>query len=206
MEFVQIIFYLFSFILVAAAISSVYIKNTVFSVLSLILAFVSAASLFILIGAEFIAMLLIVVYVGAIAVLFLFVVMMLNIDIPKVKRINRKYLPIFGLFSIILLAEILLIIKFSFSNQITSHNNIQLPLSSEIITIKLAGLVLYTKYLVAFQVTGMILFVAMIGAIVLADKNVTKNLKKQNIFDQVNRNKKDSIEIVKVKNNEGLDV
>ena len=158
----DILFYLFSAVLLASALVVVSTKNTIYSVMFLILAFFNAAGLFVLLGAEFLAMLLVIVYVGAIAVLFLFVVMMLNIDDqPKIKQCFNKYGLLTVLIAITLFVEIGLIIKtstLSFGvNPIKS-----LPTPADISNTKAIGNVLYTKFAYPFQLSGMILFVAMI--------------------------------------------
>jgi NADH-quinone oxidoreductase subunit J len=199
------LFYIFSFVLISSALAVITARNTVHSVMFLILAFFNAAALFIIIGAEFLAMLLVVVYVGAIAVLFLFVVMMLNVDNEKiVKEISSKK-PILALVGIILLVEIVLISQFSEVNNF-EHKKL-FPTPEKMSNAKAIGSVLYTDFILPFQLSGAILFVAMIGAIVLTLKPESKRLiKKQDIYTQVTRTKKDSVEIVKVKTGEGINI
>ena len=169
----------------------------------LILAFVNASALFILLGAEFLAMLLIVVYVGAIAVLFLFVVMMLNVDVKHENEVSRKR-PILILVGVVLFAEILLIIRFS---TIKFYETKTLfPAPAEISNTAAIGNVLYTDFILPFQLAGAVLFVAMIGAIVLTMRDKIRPIKKQNIAEQVARNKATSLELVKVKSGEGIDL
>lgn len=205
MLFSTFLFYLFSAILLASALVVVSARNTVHSVMFLILAFINASALFVLLGAEFFAMLLIIVYVGAIAVLFLFVVMMLNIDHTKIRKNVSKYFPLALLIGIVLLIEILLIIKIA-----TSNKNIPVlqlfPTPEDISNTKALGDIIYTNFILPFQLAGAVLFVAMIGAIVLTIREETRFIRKQKISDQVFREKSDTIEIVKVKSGEGLDI
>lgn len=205
MNFTLGLFYLFSFILLSSSLVVISTRNTIYSVMFLVLSFLNASALFVILGAEFLAMLLIVVYVGAIAVLFLFVVMMLNVDINQIKEKTNRNLPILVLVAIILFCEIFLMIKFS-----SSQNNptkILYPMSLEISNIKAIGNVLYTDFILQFQLAGAILFVAMVGAIVLTIREEkTRLIKKQVIFSQTSRNKENSIKIIKVKSGEGIDI
>ena len=170
----------------------------------LILAFFNASALFILLGAEFIAMLLIVVYVGAIAVLFLFVVMMLNVDMAAIKTKINKHIPILICFSAILFLEIFLILRVS---TIYPYEKNQLyPIVAEVSNVKALGNILYTDFFLPFELAGGILFVAMIGAIVLTLSQRKRVMKKQKISDQVFRNKENSLEIAKVKIGEGINL
>ena len=203
MSFTLGLFYIFSFMLVSSALAVVSVRNTVYSVMFLVFAFFNAAALFILLGAEFLAMLLIIVYVGAIAVLFLFVVMMLNVDRKEIKKEINRHLPILILAAIIVFCEIYLITKFS---AIKSYETTKLfPTPLDIHNTKAIGNILYTDFILPFQLSGGILFVAMIGAIVLTMKIETRFIKKQKIQDQVLRTRKDSIEIVKVESGKGID-
>ena len=170
-------------------------RNPVHSVLFLILAFFNSAGLFVMLGSEFLAMMLIIVYVGAVAVLFLFVVMMLNINISEMKEGFQKYLPIGLLIGIILLAEIFFVI---------SGNGIQRDLNINVQTIPnthLIGSVLYTDYIYLFQLSGLILLVAMIGAITLTLRERT-GVKKQIVNAQTDRKISDVIEVIKVNSKE----
>jgi NADH-quinone oxidoreductase subunit J len=203
MNFTLDLFYIFSFVLVSSALATISARNMVHAAMFLILAFVNASALFILLGAEFLAMLLIVVYVGAIAVLFLFVVMMLNVDIKRENEINRKR-PIFILVGVVLFAEILLIIKFSTVKFYETKT--LFPTPTEISNTSAIGNVLYTDFILPFQLAGAVLFVAMIGAIVLTIRDKARPIKKQNIAEQVARNKATSLEVVKVKSGEGIDL
>ncbi len=201
----DISFYLFSAVLLASALVVVSTKNTIYSVMFLILAFFNAAGLFVLLGAEFLAMLLVIVYVGAIAVLFLFVVMMLNIDDKPEKSGFNKYLPITILIAGTLFVEMFIITQGSTilfgSSAIKS-----LPTPKNISNTKAIGDVLYTTFAYPFQLAGMVLFVAMIGAIVLTLRDQDRFIKKQNIGEQVGREKADSVKLVKVAAGEGIDI
>ncbi len=203
MNFTLYLFYIFSFVLTSSAIATISARNMVHAAMFLILAFVNASALFILLGAEFLAMLLIVVYVGAIAVLFLFVVMMLNVDVKHENEVSRKR-PILILVGVVLFAEILLIIRFS---TIKFYETKTLfPTPAEIDNTAAIGNVLYTDFILPFQLAGAVLFVAMIGAIVLTMRDKIRPIKKQNIAEQVARNKATSLELVKVKSGEGIDL
>ena len=203
MNFTLTLFYLFSFILISSAFVVVSTRNMVHAVMFLVLAFLNAAALFVLLGAEFLAMLLIIVYVGAIAVLFLFVVMMLDIDVAIKEEISRKR-PLLILIGIIVFCEILLISKFS---GIKFYETTSLfPTPKDITNTQAIGNILYTDFILPFQLAGAVLFVAMIGAIVLTLKEEKRFIRKQDIAAQVSRNKTNSIEIVKVKIGEGINI
>ncbi len=195
-------FYLFAGILVASAFMVIASKNPVHSVLYLILAFVNAAALFVMMGAEFLAMILIVVYVGAVAVLFLFVVMMLDVDFAELKQGTLQYLPIGMLIGGIFLTELLLVVGAwvigpGISQAITA------PIPANVANTEAIGLVLYTRYVYFFQVAGMILLVAMIGAIVLTLHHKAR-VKRQDIATQVARTPAMSIQVMKVRSGQGL--
>ena len=197
-------FYIFSAVTVASAVMVVSSRNPVHSVLFLILAFVNAAGLFLLLGAEFLAMLLVVVYVGAVAVLFLFVVMMLDVDFAELRQGFLQYLPIGGLIGIVFLVELLLVV----SGWAISPNALQLPLAAtppaEAMTnTEALGRVLYTRYAYFFQAAGMVLLVAMIGAIVLTLRERV-GVKRQNISVQVARDPKLAVELRDVPSRQGL--
>ena len=199
----ELLFFLFSTILVLSSFVVVLKQNMVNSAMFLILAFFNASGLFLLIGAEFIAMLLIVVYVGAIAVLFLFVVMMLNTDQEIILQIDRKK-PFLALIGIVLFIEIFLCIEFS---SIGSYQpKIAYAINQGISNTHNIGNVLYTDFIIPFQIVGLILFVAMIGAIVLTLQAKNSLAKKQNICNQVFRYKKDSLEVVKVASGSGINL
>ena len=197
-------FYLFAFVAVASAFMVIWARNPVHSVLFLILTFVNAAGLFLLTGAEFLAMILLVVYVGAVAVLFLFVVMMLDIDFTKLRAGVLEYAPIGTLIGLILAAELIIVIGGS-----TLAPNIaktvampMRPLTERTNTAAL-GDVLYTHYVFFFQIAGLVLLVAMIGAIVLTLRHRT-NIKRQDIATQVARTPETAVKVVKVKPGQGL--
>lgn len=204
MTFTLFLFYLFSFVLLSSATVVISTRNMVHAVMFLICAFLSAAALFVLLGAEFLAMLLIVVYVGAIAVLFLFVVMMLDIDHKAIKREINKNLPILILAAVILLCEIIFIIKISAAK--SYETSTQFPTPDNIHNVNAIGNILYTDFILPFQLSGAVLFVAMIGAILLTLKERTRFIRKQNISEQVARTKENSLEVIKVKSGEAIDL
>jgi len=195
-------FYLFAGICVASAVMVVASRNPVHSVLFLILAFVNAAGLFVMMGAEFLAMILIVVYVGAVAVLFLFVVMMLDVDFSELKQGALQYLPIGMLIGGIFLAELLLVVG-AWAIGPGVPQAITSPIPATVPNTEAIGLVLYTRYVYFFQAAGMILLVAMIGAILLTLHH-RERVRRQNIAAQVARTPAASIEIVKVRSGQGL--
>jgi len=194
-----IFFYLFAGITVASAVMVIAARNPVHSVLFLILAFVNAAGLFVLLGAEFLAMILIVVYVGAVAVLFLFVVMMLDVDFAELRQGFLNYLPVGALVGAVLLAELLLVVGgWALSPTLAKPAAVPNVTNTEAL-----GLVLYTRYAYFFEVAGLILLVAMIGAIVLTLHH-KPNVRRQDIGAQVARRRASAIELVKVKPGEGV--
>jgi NADH-quinone oxidoreductase subunit J len=195
-------FYLFAAITVASAVMVIFSRNPVHSVLFLILAFVNAAGLFVLIGAEFLAWILIIVYVGAVAVLFLFVVMMLDVDFAELRQGFINYLPIGGVIGIILCVELLyMVFVYLLGPDIGKSITAQIP--DHISNTQALGLVLYTRYVYFFQAAGVILLVAMIGAIVLTLQHKA-NVKRQSIAAQNARSKATAIDIVQVKSGQGL--
>ena len=200
-----IFFYLFSTVTIAAAFMVISARNPVHAVLFLILAFVNAAGLFMLAGAEFLALILIVVYVGAVAVLFLFVVMMLDVDFAELRAGYLDYLPIGGVIGLVVLAELLVIV----GGWVVAPGAVGDPMQpipdlNEVSNIQALGDILYTRHIFFFQIAGMILLVAMIGAIVLTLHHKDK-AKRQNIGEQVARNPATAIEIVSdVKPGKGL--
>jgi NADH-quinone oxidoreductase subunit J len=199
-----IFFYLFAGITVASAVMVVTAKNPVHSVLFLILAFVNAAGLFVLLGAEFLAMILLVVYVGAVAVLFLFVVMMLDVDFAELRQGFLNYLPVGAVVGAVLLAELLVVVGgWAIGPGVAKAITAPIPAASDISNTQALGLVLYTRYVYFFQAAGVILLVAMIGAIVLTLQH-KPNVRRQIIADQVARRRTTAIEIVKVKSGQGL--
>ncbi len=195
-------FYLFAGICVASAVMVIASKNPVHSVLFLILAFVNASGLFILMGAEFLAMLLIVVYVGAVAVLFLFVIMMLDVDFAQLRAGFIEYLPFGMLIGAIFLAELLLVaggwaINPNIATAITS------PIPADVSNTTALGLVLYTKYIHYFQISSLVLLVAMVGAIVLTLRHKT-SVKRQDINVQNARTPALAMDVRKVVVGQGL--
>lgn len=199
-----VFFYIFAFIAVASAFMVISARNPVHSVLFLILTFFNAAGLFLLTGAEFLAMLLLVVYIGAVAVLFLFVVMMLDIDFAEFRSGVLQYAPIGALVGLILAAELILVVGGSMlSPQAAKSIAMPIPAVTERTNTAALGDVLYTHYVYFFEVAGLILLVAMIGAIVLTLRH-RQNIKRQNIAQQVGRTPETAVEIVKVKSGQGL--
>jgi NADH-quinone oxidoreductase subunit J len=197
-------FYLFSGVCIASALMVVASRNPVHSVLFLILAFVNAAGLFVLMGAEFLAMILIIVYVGAVAVLFLFVVMMLDVNFAELKQGVLQYLPIGALIGMIFLAELVFVVgAWSIGPEIAQSITLPIPPVANFTNTEAFGEVLYTRYIYFFQVSGLVLLVAMIGAIVLTLRH-KPNIKRQNISAQVARDRASSIDVVKVKSGQGL--
>lgn len=197
-------FYLFAAVCVASAFMVISARNPVHSVLYLILTFVNAAGLFVLMGAEFLAMMLIVVYVGAVAVLFLFVVMMLDVDFAELRQGFLQYLPVGVLVGCIMLAELLMVVgSWVIGPGVPRAITAPIPPLTSVSNTEALGLVLYTKYVYYFQAAGVVLLVAMIGAIVLALRHKT-GVKRQNIADQVARNRDSAIEVRKVRSGQGL--
>ena len=192
-------FYLFASVTVAAGFMVIAAKNPVHAVLFLILAFFNAAGLFVLLGAEFLAMILVVVYVGAVAVLFLFVVMMLDVDFAELRAGFMKNAPLGALVGLILLAELVLVVGVRFVNpKALAAPTAPIPSAGSGITnTEALGRVLYTNYVYFFQGAGLILLVAMIGAIVLTLRHKA-GVKRQSISAQVARRKSTAVEVVKV--------
>lgn len=197
-------FYLFSAVMIASAVMVIGARNPVHSVLFLILAFVNAAGLFVLLGAEFLAMILVVVYVGAVAVLFLFVVMMLDVDFVELRQGFLDYLPVGALVGLVVLGELLLVLaSWAFAPDAGMGAAAPIPpLSSETNT-QAIGELLYTRYIYFFQAAGMVLLVAMVGAIVLTLRH-KPNVKRQSIAAQVGRTTATSIEVRKVETGKGI--
>jgi len=197
-----VFFYLFAGVCVACAFMVIAARNPVHSVLYLILAFVNAAGLFMLMGAEFLAMMLIVVYVGAVLVLFLFVVMMLDVDFAELRQGFLQYLPIGVLVGVVFLAELLLVVG-AWVIGPGLPQAISSPIPGNLTNTEALGRVLYTQYVYYFQASGVVLLVAMIGAIVLTLRH-KPNIKRQNISDQVARTKDTAMEVRQVKSGQGL--
>jgi NADH-quinone oxidoreductase subunit J len=199
-----IAFYVFAAVTIASATMVVVSRNPVYSVLYLILAFFNAAALFLLIGAEFVAMILIIVYVGAVAVLFLFVVMMLDINLTEVRQGFLRYLPIGAVIGVVLLAEILLGLGVLGSQSATMEGlGNKAAQAGAIDNTRAIGQVLYTQYFYLFQVAGLVLLVAMIGAIVLTLR-VRPGVRRQRAGEQITRAKEDTIAVVKVPTGRGV--
>ena len=199
-----IAFYLFSAVAVAAGVMVISSRNPVHSVLFLILAFFNAAGLFVLMGAEFLAMILVIVYVGAIAVLFLFVVMMLDINFVEMRQGFLQYLPIGALIGIILLAELVMIGgAWVVTPEAASVAAVPAPDPNTVTNTEALGQVLYTKYAYLFQLSGLVLLVAMVGAIVLTLRQ-REGVKRQSIATQVTRTREQAIEVKDVTPGQGI--
>lgn len=204
MTLAGLFFYLFAFVMVASAVMVISARNPVHSVLFLILAFFNSAGLFILLGAEFIAMILVIVYVGAVAVLFLFVVMMLDVDFAELRAGFAKYLPVGGLIGGILLAQLLLVMSaWTFAPEGVLQLTEPMPVAAGVTNAEAIGQVLYTRYIYFFQLAGLVLLVAMVGAIVLTLRH-REGVKRQNIAEQVHRDPKSAIEIRQVETGRGI--
>ena len=196
-----IAFYVFSSVIIASALMVISARNPVHSVLFLILAFFNAAALFVLLGAEFLAMILVVVYVGAVAVLFLFVVMMLDIDFVALRSGFMQYLPLGTVLGLVLFSEFLVAVgAWTFAEGAQAVRAVPLP--EGVSNTEALGRVLYTDYVFHFQTAGMVLLVAMIGAIVLTLRH-RPGVKRQSISRQVAREPKTAVELVDVKPGQG---
>jgi NADH-quinone oxidoreductase subunit J len=195
-------FYLFSIIMVGSALMVISARNTVHSVLFLILAFFNAAGLFLLTGSEFLAMILVIVYVGAVAVLFLFVVMMLDVDFAELKQGVLQYLPIGVLIGVVVAVELILVVGswvFSpgFAQRLAS------PIGAGVSNTQALGRVLYTQYFYLFQASGLVLLTAMVGAIVLTLRH-RPDVKRQSAAMQSARTRAEAIEVKKVRSRAGV--
>jgi NADH-quinone oxidoreductase subunit J len=197
-----IFFYLFAGVCIASAIMVIVARNPVHSVLFLILAFVNAAGLFMLMGAEFLAMILIVVYVGAVAVLFLFVVMMLDVDFAELRHGLLNYLPIGFVVGAVLLAELLFVVG-AWVIEPGVPKTITAPIAGDVSNTQALGEVLYTRYVYFFEAAGVILLVAMIGAIVMTLQH-KPGVRRQRVGEQLARTRASAIEVVKVRSGQGL--
>jgi NADH-quinone oxidoreductase subunit J len=197
-----IFFYIFSIVTVASAFMVISSRNPVYSVLFLILAFFNAAGLFLLLGAEFLAMILVVVYVGAVAVLFLFVVMMLDVDFVELRQGVLQYLPIGSLVGLILFVELVMVLGGAVIDP-GALAKVPTPTPDNISNTAALGQVLYTKYVYYFEAASMVLLVAMIGAIVLTMRHKA-GVRRQDISVQVARTPETAMVVVKVKSGEGL--
>jgi NADH-quinone oxidoreductase subunit J len=197
-------FYLFAGICVASAVMVIASKNPVHSVLFLILAFVNAAGLFVLMGAEFLAMILIIVYVGAVAVLFLFVVMMLDVDFAELRQGFLNYLPVGFVIAFIFFFELVLVLgAWAIGPGVARTITSPIPNIDTLSNTAALGHVLYTRYVYYFQAAGLVLLVAMIGAIVLTLRH-KPNVKRQNVADQIARTKATAIDIRQVRPGQGI--
>jgi NADH-quinone oxidoreductase subunit J len=197
-----ICFYLFSAVAVASGVMVIAGRNPVHSVLFLILTFFSAGGLFVLLGAEFLAMTLVFVYVGAVAVLFLFVVMMLDIDFVELREGFQRYLPIGGLIGGVLLAELVLVFGYWLLVPGMTATSVA-PMLPEITNTRALGALLYTKYVYVFQAAGVVLLIAMIGAIVLTLR-AREGVRRQVAANQIYRSRAASVEVVKVEIGKGI--
>jgi NADH-quinone oxidoreductase subunit J len=193
-------FYLFSAVAIGAAVMVIGARNPVHSVLFLILTFFNAAGLFVILGAEFLAMILVIVYVGAVAVLFLFVVMMLDVDFVELRQGFLSYLPVGALVAVVVLAELVVVVGGTVLAPSAMTVAAPIPAANVSNTAAL-GAILYTRYAYFFQAAGLILLVAMVGAIVLTLRH-KPNVRRQSIADQVARSS--TIEIRKVESGKGL--
>ena len=202
-----IFFYVFSIIAVVSAIMVTVSKNTVHSVFFLILDFISISCLFIMIGAEFLGMIMLIVYVGAVAVLFLFVVMMLNVAQQKnqwfISEENSGHIPIGLLISVIIFFELIIVIGgWKYKPDLFEVNNL---ITNEISNTHSLGQVIYTDYIHIFQISGMILLIAMIGAIVLTFRQ-REGVKKQSYLKQISRERSEGVEVLEVTSNKGVKI
>ncbi|SHE45914.1 MULTISPECIES: NADH-quinone oxidoreductase subunit J [Litoreibacter] len=204
MGFADFAFYLFAITVVTAGLFVVVSRNPVHSVLWLILAFLSSAGLFVLLGAEFVAMLMIIVYVGAVAVLFLFVVMMLDVNFAELRGELAKFVPLAGLIGIVLLMELALVFgTWTGAENATALRDAVAPALEETHNTAALGQLIYTKYIYLFQAAGLILLVAMIGAIVLTLRH-RPDIKRQNVLSQIYRDPAEQMELKDVKPGQGL--
>jgi len=202
MSAADITFYAFAFVVLTAGLFVVISRNPVHSVLWLILAFLSSAGLFVMLGAEFVAMLLVIVYVGAVAVLFLFVVMMLDIDFAELKAEMAKYVPLAGLVGVVLLMELgMLLGSWQFSDQAEGMRGAAAASGTQ--NTRLLGELLYDDFVLQFELAGLILLVAMIGAIVLTMRHRV-NVKRQDVLSQMYRDPAKAMELKDVKPGQGL--
>lgn len=204
MVFQALAFYLFALVAVGAAVMVISSRNPVHAVLFLILAFFNAAALFILIGAEFLGMILVVVYVGAVAVMFLFVVMMLDINFAELRQGFLRYLPIGAVVGLVLLAELLIVLGgWTVAPDAVASIGAPMPAADEVTNTRALGQLLYTHYVFLFQGAGVILLIAMIGAIVLTLRR-REGARRQDIAAQVARRPADTVEVRKVPTGRGI--
>ncbi len=197
-----LVFYMFAFITVASGVMVISARNPVHSVLFLILTFFNSAGLFVLLGAEFLAMILVIVYVGAVAVLFLFVVMMLDINFVELRQGFLQYLPLGGVIGLVLLIEIVVALG-GMNIDAEAAAGGAAPTPANLTNTEALGQLIYTHYIYLFQAAGLILLVAMIGAIVLTHRR-RPGVRRQRIFDQVTRDPKECIELRKIEPGKGI--
>jgi len=197
-----IAFYILAAVTVLAGFLVISARNPVHSVLFLILAFFSSAGLFVLLGAEFLAMLLVVVYVGAVAVLFLFVVMMLDVDFARLREGYVQYLPIGGLIAVLLLIEMIMV-SAAVAGRGAAAGREPVAASAGVSNAEAIGRVLYTDYVYFFQAAGIVLLIAMIGAIVLTLRH-RPSVRRQKIHEQVGRRRKDAVAVISAPSGEGI--
>jgi NADH-quinone oxidoreductase subunit J len=203
MDLQAIAFWVLALVIVVSAFAVISARNPVHSVLFLITAFFSAAGLFVLMGAEFLAMLLVIVYVGAVAVLFLFVVMMLDVDFAALKQGFARYLPLGAVVAGALVIEMVIVAVTVATTGAAAKNTAPLASAAHMSNVESIGRVLYTDYIYYFQIAGLVLLVAMIGAIVLTLKH-RPGIKRQSIADQVARTPAKGMRVVQIKPGEGL--
>src|SRR5438270_880057 len=195
-----IAFYIFAAVIIFSALMVIAARNPVHSVLFLILAFLNAAALFVLLGAEFLAMILVIVYVGAVAVLFLFVVMMLDIDFASLRAGFMQYLPIGALIGLVIISELIVVfLGWAVAGPVSAPAATTPGVSNT----EALGRILYTDYIFYFQTAGLILLVAMVGAIVLTLRH-RPNVRRQSIRQQVRRDPAEAIELLEVKPGQGV--
>lgn len=199
----NLFFYLFAGLMIISSLLVVSSRNPIYSVLWLIFTFCNAAGLFILIGAEFLAMMLIVIYVGAVAVLFLFVIMMLNVNFAKMREASRKNLTVGTLVAFVLFIDLAAIVMVG-TKSINLGQTGRFMMSPEIGNVYAIGRVLYTDFILPFQIAGLILFVAMIACISLTLRTRI-GVKRQDVFKQLVRDKLNSLDIIKVSSNKGVE-
>jgi len=197
-------FWLFSLVAVASGVMVIAARNPVHSVLFLILAFFNGAGLFVLMGAEFLALILVIVYVGAVAVLFLFVIMMLDINFVELRQGFLQYLPIGALIGLVLFVELIFVFgAWEVASNVATAIAAPTPMTAHVTNTAALGELLYTRYVYAFQTAGMILLVAMIGAIVLTLRP-RQDVRRQKIAEQVARKREATLELVKIRPRQGV--
>lgn len=205
LDFASLVFYVLAALVVFSGLMVISARNPVHSVLFLIFSFFNAAGLFVLLGAEYIAMTLVIVYVGAVAVLFLFVVMMLNINFVELRQGFLKYLPVGAGIALVVFAELYMVMKASvgFQPSASAVAEYPTPTLEQATNTEAIGRILYTDFALMFQLAGGILLVAMVGAIVLTLRH-RSDARRQNIGKQVSRQPKDTLKIMKIKPGEGV--